>query len=610
VTVEQAWAEMQAFLQARIVDYPPELAVLAKTQHLNVEPLQRYLTGDDRKPLYILLVSVAAVLMISCVNVANLQLARAVSRRHETALRGALGASRLRLIRQFLVESLVLSSLAAALVLVIAFVVTSLVRHTGAFDASQAPSRVAQVLRLPFGKLSAIIQVDGWVLAFTVGVALIATLLFGLAPAISGSRTDLRNALQSAGLRMSSGREQRFLRHALLVIEVSLAVVLLASAGLLIRSFIHVMTYDSGFDARDTLTGATVLQTGVRSLSGPSTAWPKDRQRNFVDQLLLRLNALPGVKVAALTTALPLGLAGQDAVFRDGVPIPPRGQWPIAFITDITPDYFRAVGTPILAGRTFNSADNEASPFVAIVNRAFAKRFFAGDALGKRIKTFAPGSEEQLITMTIVGIVDNVRHGGLEQDVQPEVFRCIAQGAPLYYIEMVLRTAESPALLAKAMRAAVTSVDAQQPVFDIQTMEQRVSDAVAQRRLIMLLITCFAMLAVILSAVGVYGVFAYSVTQRAQEMGIRLALGSTRGGVLRLVVAQAARLIALGGILGLIAALALSKLLASLLVGVTPHDPASFSLAWVLMTIVAMLASAIPASQAARTDLLSIPRSE
>lgn len=610
VSIETARAEVQALFEARALDYPAVLADYAKTHPINVDTLQRHLTGDDRKPLLILLASVVAVLLISCANVANLQLARAVSRRHETALRGALGASRLRLIRQFLVESLVLSSLATALGLTIAFVITSLVRHTGTPDASQAPSRVAQVLRLPFGKLSAIIQVDGWVLAFTVGVALATTLLFGLAPAISGSRTDLRNALQSAGMRISSGREQRLLRHGLLVSEVGLAVVLLASAGLLVRSFIRVMSYDSGFDARNTLTGTMVLQTGVMSLTGPRTAWPKERLRNFVDQLLPRFYALPGVKAAALTTALPLDPPSGGPFVYDGVPVPPREQWPITFVSDITPDYFRAVGTPILAGRAFNSADNEASPLVAIVNSAFAKRFFHGDALGKRFKAFGPRDGDQLVPMTIVGIAADVRHGSLEQDVQPEVFRCITQGASVYYVRMVLRTSENPVVLAKAMRAAVTSIDAQQPVFDIQTMEQRVSDAVAQRRLIMLLISCFAMLAVILSAVGVYGVFAYSVTQRAHEMGIRLALGSTRGGVLRLVVTQAARLIGLGGILGLGTALALSKLLASLLVGVTPHDPISFSLAWVLMTAVALLASAIPASQAAHTDLISVLHSE
>lgn len=610
VSIETARAEVRALFDARALDYPAVLKDYAKTHPVNVDTLQRHLTGDDRKPLFILLVSVAAVLLISCANVANLQLARSVSRRHETALRGALGASRPRLIRQFLVESLVLSSLATALGLAIAFVVTSLVRHTGTIDLSQAPSAATQLLRLPFGKLSAIIHVDGWVLAFTVGLALGTTLLFGLAPAISGSRTDLRNALQSAGTRISAGRDQRLIRHGLLVSEVGLAVVLLASAGLLVRSFIHVMSYDSGFDARNTLTGTTILQTGVMSLSGPRTAWPRERLRNFVDRLLPRLNSLPGVQAAALTNALPLDTPGGGPFVYDGVPVPPREQWPMTSVTDITPDYFRAVGTPILAGRAFNSTDSETAPLVAIVNSAFATRFFHGDALGKRFKAFGTRDGDQLVPMTIVGVTTDVRHGSLEQEVQPELFRCICQGGSVYYVRMVLRTVENPTLLVRAMRDAVFSVDAQQPVFDIQTMEQRVSDAVAQRRLIMLLIACFAMLAVILSAVGVYGVFAYSVTQRSQEMGIRLALGSTRAGVLRLVVMQAARLIVLGGILGLIAAFALSKLLTSLLVGVTPHDPASFMLAWALMTLVALLASAIPASQAARTNLLSALHSE
>jgi predicted permease len=616
VTVEQAQTEMQAFFQARAQGYPAVLADWAKNRRAEVETLQRHLTGDDRKPLYILLISVATVLLISCVNVANLQLARAVSRRHETALRGALGASRIRLIRQFLVESLLLSSFAAVLGLAIAFFTTSLVRHASSIDASQAPSRVTQVLRLPFGKLSAAIHVDGWVLAFTVGLALATTLLFGLVPAISGSRTDLRNALQSAGMRISSGREQRLLRHTLLVIEVGLAVTLLAVACLLVRSFVHVMSYDSGFDASNTLTGVTALKSGVTSLSGASDLWPRERYFNFYDQLLPRLKALPGVKFAALTSTLPLDSLQDDKIFAyEGVPVPPIGQLQRVPVTEITPDYFRAVGTPILAGRPFSSADNETSPFAVIVNVSFAKRFFGGDALGKRFKTDAVQAgdsfkKKQLSLVTIVGVVDDAVHGAPEHDVQPEAFQPLVQGAPVGNIKLVLRTWDNPALLANSMRAAVTSVDAQHPLFDIQTLEQGVADLVAQRRLIMLLIASFAMLAVVLSAVGVYGVFAYSVNQRRQEMGIRLALGSTRGGVLRLVVMQAASLVGLGGILGLSTALALSRLLASLLVGVTPHDPVAFALAWALMTVVALLASTIPAAQAARTDLLSVLHSE
>jgi predicted permease len=609
VSIEQAQAEVQTFFRTRATTYPPELASWAKSYRVTVEPLQRHLAGDNRKPLLILLMSVVAVLLISCANVANLQLARAVSRRHETAVRGALGASRRRLIRQFLVESLVLSSLAAALGLAIATVITFLVRHTGTLDA-ETPSRFTQLLRLPFGKLSATIHVDGWVLAFTVGLALVTTLLFGLAPAVSGSRADLRQALQSAGTRVSSGREQRLLRQGLLVLEIGLAVVLLASANLLVRSFVRVMSYDSGFEASGMLTGMTSLNSGVLSLRGSNGGWPKERVMNFVDQLLPRLNALPGVKAAALTTTLPLDSGSEGPFIYDKFPISPREQWPISFFTYVTPDYFRAAAINVLAGRGFNSIDNENSPNVAVVNRTFAKRFFAGDALGKRFRTLSGGDDNQTVPITVVGIVDDVKHDDIEGDVPPEAYRPFAQGTWLFNIAIVMRTAENPALLANAMRKAVTSVDARQPVFDIETMEQRVSDKVAQRRLIMLLIACFAVLAVVLSAVGVYGVFAYSVTQRAQEMGIRLVLGSSRTGVLRLVVMQAARPIVLGGVIGLGAALGLGKLLASLLVGVTPHDPISLSLAWVLMTAVALIASAIPASQAAQTDLISVLHSE
>jgi predicted permease len=609
VTAGQAQAEMQAFIQTRAKNHPSFLDSWAKTRRITVEPLQHHLTGDDSKPLYILLACVAAVLLISCANVTNLQLARAVSRKHETAVRGALGASRIRLIQQFIVESLILSSLAATLGLAIASGVTFLVRHAATFDSSQMPSRITQVLRLPFGKLSATIQIDGWVLAFTVGLAVATTLISGLAPAISGSRADMRTALASTGARMTSGREQRLFRHSLLVIEVGLALVLLASAGLLVRSFMRVMSYDSGFDANNTLIGTTHLQAGVVSLKGPSTAWSKQRYLNFIDQVLLRLKALPGVKVAALTTALPFDGEGKAAIAFEGVPVPRGGQLPIA-ITEITPEYFRAVGTPVIAGRTFNSGDDQTSPRVAIVNSLFAKRLLVGEALGKRFKTNGGSQDNQFHMVTIVGVVDSVRHGSPEQDPEPEVFLPVAQVDSIYRLRFVLRTEGNPALLANAMRHAVTSVDAQQPVFDIETMDQRVSDLVAQRRLIMLLIACFAMLAVVHSAVGVYGVFAYSVTQRAHEMGIRLALGSSRMDLLRLVVTEAARLIALGGVLGLAAALLLTKLLASMLVGITPHDPISFSIAWALMTTVALLASAIPASQAARTNLIAVLHSD
>ena len=608
VSMQQAQAEVQAFFLARAHNYPAKIAGSLAGRQMIVEPLQRHLTGDDRKPLYILLVSVAAVLLIACANVANLQLARTVSRRHETALRGALGASRLRLIRQFLVESLILSSLAAALGLALAFVVTSLIRHMGMLDASQMSlhSRAAQLLRLPFGKVSTAVYVDGWVVAFTVGLALLTTLLFGLAPAMGGTRTDLRNALQAAALHISSGREQRLLRHGLLVIEVGLAVVLLSSAGLLVRSFINVLRYDSGFDPGNMLTGITELTS--QRYAGEAG---EDRIRSFVDELVPRLQALPGVEAAAVTNALPLQPTIASTTIMFSTTSTSSANLSLAYRISVTPDYFRTVNTTIFKGRALTTEDNKTSPRVAIVNRTFAKQFFAGDALGRRFERWVEARKkpDQFTWITIVGIADDVRHSGLEQEVRPEFFVPMDQFAD-GRLNIALRTANDPALLADALRRAVAGVDKEQPIFDIQTMDQRVSDAIAQRRLIMLLIVCFAMLAVVLSAVGVYGVFAYSVSQRRHELGIRLALGSPRNGLLRLIVMQAARLIVAGSVLGAGAALLLSRLLASLLVGVYPHDAVSFWLAWALMTIVALIASTLPAADAARTDLLSVLHSE
>jgi putative ABC transport system permease protein len=280
---------------------------------------------------------------------------------------------------------------------------------------------------------------------------------------------------------------------------------------------------------------------------------------------------------------------------------------PTVSVVSVTPDYFRAAGTPIFLGRPFHPSDTALSIPVTIVNREFSKRFFAGDALGKRFHSMAWGPEHAAVT--IVGIADDVRRGGLEQEVQPEMFLPMTQ-YPQNSIGIVVRTANNHSLLANALRGVVTAMDSDQPVFDIETMEQRVSEALAQRRLIMLLSTCFALLAVVLCSVGVYGVFSYSVTQRMHEMGIRLALGGSRMGLLQLVVSEAGRLIVLGGIFGVGAALGVSRLLSSLLVGVTSRDAITFALAWALMTTVALLASTVAATKALRTDLVAVLHTE
>jgi len=602
ISREQAQVELQTFLEARARTYPPAFGPLFNGRRAMVESLRRHLTGDDRQPLWILLAAVAGVLLIACSNVANLQLARALSSRHETAVRGALGASRIRLIRKSLVESLIVSLLAATIGIAIALLVTALIHNAGMSSKASTITYAGESFQLPSGKLSTLIQVNGWVVAFTVGLALLVALLSGLAPAVSSGRTDLRNALQTAAFRITSSREQRFLRHLLLVLQIGLAVMLLAAAGLLVRSFVNVLHYDSGFDPNNTLT-AKALLTGNRYHL-------PELRRNFARNLLPRLGAIPGVKAAALASALPLAQVDGDAISFSDNPNPPVGLREIMPTISVTSDYFRAVGTPLFKGRAFDNRDTAASVRVAIVNRAFARQFFAGDALGRHFNIGqSDNGQFRFLPTTIVGIAENVRHNGLSEKVQPEVYVPMDQ-IPSEEVDFILRTSTDPASFAKAMRKAVIAVDHEQPLFDVETMNERLSDLVAQRKLLMLLIASFAMLAMILAAVGVFGVFAYSVSQRTQEMGIRLALGTSRSRLLRLIVTQAAGLIFVGGAVGIGAALLLSKLLVSTLVGVTPHDTLSFSLAWVLMTLIALLASMIPAVNAARTDLISVLRQE
>lgn len=602
VSSEQVQTELQSFFQTRARSYPPAFGPVFSGRQAVVESLRRHLTGDDRRPLWILLAAVGSVLLIACSNVANLQLARAISTRHETAVRGALGASRFRLIRKSLVESLILSLLAAAIGLAIAVLVTTLIHNSGLSSKASTITYAGQSFQLPFGKLGTLIQVNGWVVGSTVGLALLATLLSGLAPAVSGGSTDLRNALQTAARRVTTSREQGLLRHLLLVLQIGLAVMLLAAASLLVRSFVNVLRDDSGFDPNNTLT-AKVLLTGNRYQS-------PEARRNFAQNLLPRLGALPGVQAAAMANALPLANVDGGTISFDDNPNPPVGLRQTITTISVTPDYFRAVGTALFKGRAFDSRDSAASARVAIVNLAFAKQFFPGNAVGGHFNIGqSDNGQFRFLPTTIVGIAENVRHNGLAEKVQPEVYVPMDQ-IPSEEVDLILRTSADPASLSGAMREAVIAADHEEPLFDVETMNQRLSDLVAQRKLIMFLIASFAALAMIIAAVGVFGVFIYSVSQRAQEMGIRLALGSSRSRLLRLVLTQAVRLIVLGGAVGLASALLLSRLLASTLVGVTPHDALSFSLAWALMTLIALLASMIPAVGAARTDLISVLHQE
>ncbi|MGA2571871.1 MAG: ABC transporter permease [Terracidiphilus sp.] len=594
VSDREALAEIRTFYASRAASYPPGFQSLMQGQQTRVEGLQRHLTGEDRKPLFILLGAVALVLLIACANVANLQLARAGMRRQEISVRGALGASRRRLLRQFLIESLLLAMIAAAMGLAIAWGVTAVIQHTQLPEAAQINlyTQAVPLMRLPFGKLSLAIGVDGWVLAFTLGLALVTTLLFGLLPAWRGARPDLARSLTGPAQRVTSGREQQTLRQILLVAEAGLGVSLLACAVLLTRSFLHVLETDPGFDAGHAMTGVTLL-SGERYQAG-------EAMNRFAEQLVSRLEELPGARAAAISSILPLDPYDlRSALMIEGAPKPPMGMRPSVPVISVTPGYFRAAGTSLLEGRTFNSGDGPNLGLVAVVNRAFAARYLSGDALGKRFDLNSWEGDPRPVT--IVGVAADTRHGGMEQTPQPEVYLPMAQ-LPQAAMKIIVRADGNVALLSRAMRNAVTATDREQPLFDVQTMEARAQASVGQRRLTTLLLMLLAMLAVLLAAVGVYGVFSYSVAQRSHEIAVRLALGSARSGVVRLVVAEAAWLVAAGGVIGLAGAFFLSGLMRSMLVGVTAHDAMSLCLAWLMMTAGGTVASYAAAAKSSRID--------
>ena len=598
-SLEQAQAELALFSETRGKEIPPLLKPWVEGREFVAEPLHRYLTGDDRRPLLILLACVGAVLLIACANVANLQLARTIAREHEMALRGALGARRLRLIRQSLMESMTLAAMGAMVGLGIASAVTWLIRQGGMPGAFPSGQDAAEILQVPFGKLSAAVEINGWVLAFTAGLAVLTTILFGLTPALGASRSDLRAALQGAARRISSARQQRRLRSVLLVAEIGLAVLLLTGAGLLIRSFVNVLGSESGFDPRQCLTAQ--MQRN-----------PMEKMQGFVEQLLPRLQALPGVEAAAMASVLPLDNIGPTTAVQPAQgPLAPRGTWTTFCAISITADYFRVTGTRVVRGRSLNERDTATAEKVVVVNEEFARRYLRNDALGRQFRTNIGETDPDngFTRRIVVGVVENVRYNGPEGAIEPVIYLPMEQ-VPVPYMNILLRTSVEPGTLSSVLRKTVSAVDPEQPVFDIQTMEDRISHLLARRRLMMLLIASFAGLALLLAGVGVYGVFTYWVSRRRQEMGIRLALGSSRGGLLRLIVMQAMRLILAGSVVGIIGAWFLDRLLASMLVGVKVHDPVSLSLAWALLTLVALLGSSLPAMVAARTDVILALHSE
>jgi putative ABC transport system permease protein len=584
VSHEQAQTELTDILQSYESAKPKNIYSFAGNR-LRVIPLHQRLVGDTKRLLLILFGAVGLVLLIACANVANLTMARAASRGSEMAIRAALGAGRLRLMRQMLTESLLLAAIGGLCGLLLAYWLTKAI---ASLISTQALGEISNMAR---------IDIDSSVLFFTLLISLLTGVVFGLFPALQTSRPDLNASLKEAG--RGAGVQGGRARQALMIAEVAMTVTLLIGAGLLVRSFINLLNVSPGFRAENVLTARL-------SLPYPHYQKPEDRMR-FMRELLPRLQALPGVESVGTTNHPPLTKFNvniyPEVEGRPGSPGNSESGTPLSLVT---PDYFRAMGIPLRAGRYFTESDNDDAPSVLILNEALARKLFPGeDAIGKRFRSPAYGKGQA----AVVGVVADVRHDGLDQDVTPEIFAPYWQNA-WSQITLTIHTQVDPLSLISSVRRQALSVDSNMPVYEVMTMEQRLSDSVSSRRFNLLLLGAFALFALILAAVGVYGVIAYAVTRRTHEIGVRMALGARAPDVLRLFIRQGMSLVAAGVAIGLLGALALTQVMKSLLFGVSAIDPLTFALVASLLALVALAACYLPARRATKVDPIAALRHE
>ena len=580
---EQAETELEA-IRRRFESSKPANTPLFSGE-VRLTSLHQKLVGNTRSLLFILLGAVSLILLIACANVANLLLSHAVLRQKEFAIRAGLGAGRLRLMRQMLTESLLLALSGGLLGLLLAF------WFKEALVALAATNTLGDVSHLTN------INIDAKVLGFTLLASLLTGTLFGLVPAFQFSRPNLNNFLKEGG--RGTGFRRGKLRHLLMVTEVALAIVLLVGAGLLIRSFVNLLEVDPGYRPNNLLTLRVSLPDARYEQRGPREA--------FYRETLERVSSLPGVDTVGAINHLPLTNFTLGGWLRiPGRPQTPANDRPATPIGVVTPDYFRAMGIPLRTGRTFTARDNAESPRVVILSEALARELFPNeDSIGKQVWVPGPGKD----TPTVIGVVGDIRHQGLDQDVTPQVYVSYQQQV-LGSMTLVIRTTTDPLVLAAAVRNQVLAVDRSVPVYEVGTMEQRLTSSVSTRRFNLLLLSAFAVLALALAAVGVYGVISYLVTQRTHEIGIRMALGAQASDVVRVLIAQGMASVAIGVVIGLAAAWMLTRLMTSLLFGVTPTDAATFVSVSAVLIAVALLACYIPARRATKVDPLVALRYE
>jgi predicted permease len=579
VTVAQANQEMKAIAAQLSKAYPD-----TNTQHASVTviPEIRAILGDTRTLMLIVLGGVALVLLIACGNIANLQLARVRERQREIAVRAALGAGRAGIVRQLLIESMVLGVAGGAAGCGLAYAATPAMLRLIGYSVPRAADA----------------GVDGRVLAFAFTISLLSAIVFGLVPAITASKTDLASTLQQSSRCSVSGQD--WLRKSVTVAQVALGIVLTASAGLLIASFVKLTHTDEGFNPDHLLTF---------NFETPDSAY-KETRPQFYREFFERLRALPGVQSAAGSMILPMTDDEMHVSFENPQKPVPEGRQPNAELTTISNDFFRTLQVPMIEGRDFNPADTLQAPQVMIVNQAFAQKYFPGeDPIGKRLKPGA-GNGKGPAWRQIVGVVGNVRHSATQREMEPGMYLPADQLNHWCCLRMVVRTTVDPLSLEPAVRQLVTSMDANIPVTEVRTMNELLSMKLAEPRFAMVLLGAFAVLALILTVVGLYGVMAYSVSRRTREIGLRLALGAERARVMRMVLRDAGVLLGIGISVGLMAALFSGSLLTKMLYGAGPRDPFILTMVCAAVAIAGLMAAYLPALRAASIEPMEALRME
>src|SRR5215204_1892524 len=578
VTFTEAQAEMNN-IAARIEQQNP---VTNEGLGVKVTSLHDRLTGDYREALLILLGVVGCVLLVACVNVANLMLARATARQKEFALRAALGASRWRIMRQLLVESLLLATVGGALGFLLSLWALRLLLR-------------AIPIQLPFWMN---FGVDLRVLGFTLGITVLTGLIFGVMPALQTSRVDLNDTLKEGG-RGNTGIRSRA-RSFLVVAEIAMSLMLLVGAGLMIQSFLRLRSVNIGLNPKNVLTAGVNL---------PQSKYPRDQRAIFFKQLLERVRNLPGVEAASATATVPLsGDNWGRSITVEGFPVLPVGQAPMIQHTVVTPGYFRTMGIPLLAGRDFTDADTKGTPDVTIVDERLAREYWPNDTpIGKRIRFGPPEDNEPW--HIVIGVVSAVRHQRMQEETRESVYLPHAK-MPVNGLSLVARTSSDPRDFVAAIRREVAQLDPDLPVSGVATMEEVVAESIWQPRLYATLFSVFASGALILALIGIYGVMAFLVQTRTHEIGIRMALGATARDVFKLIVGRGMKLTAIGILIGVAGAAALTRLMHSLLFNTSATDPITFILISVLLSLAAFLACYIPARRAAKVDPLVALRYE